>query len=359
MQSGRLGVLLGLFVSSLVWSGLGCAQAPRAGQLLTVSKPPASLLPTDPPQGLVYASPTDLAAADVFFSADGGPVDLGYLTFDRRGTGYLTFDGGPDPAAPGGVMVVPGLRGRRGHSFDAGRDRLVTGGGAGLAEPKDLELAEGLGLLIVADFAGADLKVFSTLPTGNVAPLFTTTDLGARGGEPRRPWGVAYDRAADRLFVGATDGALLVYDAYLGRQGGAGPDRIVTPTLAGRKVSHNLHDLLYVPETDTVVVTDVGAATTADAPGFERDGALLVLAGASRADGPTPVRTRISGPASLLGNPVGLGRQGDRLFVAENALDLVLRFDGLLTKRGDLELAPSAAVGVVKPESVALVPTPD
>lgn len=360
-QPVRPSVLRGLLVGGLwVLAGLGTAQTPAAGQLLTVSKPPASLLPTDPSQGLVYASPTDLAAAEVFFSAEGGPVDLGYLVFEPQGDGYLTFDDGPDAAAPGGVMILKGLASREGGTFESARDRLISGRAVGLIEPKDLELVEGLDLVIVADFAGANLKVFDTLRVGDVAPVFTTTDLGQQGVTvPRRPWGVAYDEAADRLFVGATDGALLVYDGYLTRQGDAGPDRVVTLTLNGERVSHNLHELVYLPESDTVVVTDVGAATTADQPSFDSDGSLLVLEGVSHADGPTPVALRLAGPATLLGNPVGLVRRGNSLFVAENALDLVLRFDGLLANRGDLELVPNAAVSVVKPESVMLVPIPD
>lgn len=344
-------------VASLALTGSVLAQT--ASQLLTVSKPPASLLPTDPPQGLIFTSPPDLPSTEVFFSADGGPVDLGYLTFDGRGTGYLTFDDGPDKVAPGGVMIVPELWGRQGQSFAPERDRLITGRRTGLLEPKDLVFAEGVGLVIVADFAGADLKVFSTRRAGNVAPLFTASDLGESGGELRRPWGVAYDEAADRLFVGATDGALLVYNEFLERRGESGPDRTVIPTVGGERASHNLHDLVYLPVTDTVVVTDVGAATTGDQPGFDTDGSLLVLEGASQADGLTPVRARVHGPASLLGNPVGLVPRGNKLFVAENALDLVLRFDGLLRQRGDLERVPDAAVSVVKPESVRLVPVSD
>ena len=339
-----------LLVVSLALTGSGSTQT--ASQLLTVSKPPASLLPTDPAQGLVYASPPGLASAEAFFSTRRGPVDLGYLVFDGDGSGYLTFDDGPDETAPGGVMIVPELQERQGQTFDPGRDRLITGGRVDLHEPKDLVLAEGLGLIIVADFAAADLKVFDALRPGNVAPVFSTPDLGSSNAKPRRPWGVAYDEPADRLFVGATDGTLLVYDKFLERRGASGPDRTVIPTVCGERASHNLHDLVYLPKTDTVVVTDVGAATTSDQSGFEHDGALLVLERASQADGPTRVKLRVHGPASLLGNPVGLARQGEDFFVAENALDLVLRFDGLLERRGDLGLAPDAAVSVVKPESV-------
>ena len=345
-------------VVSLALTGSGSAQT--ASQLLTVSKPPASLLPTDPPQGLIYTSPPDLASAEVFFNADRGPSDLGYLVFDGQGNGYLTFDNSPDETAPGGVMIVPDLQGRQGQTFDSERDRLLTGSETGLREPKDLVLAERLGLIIVADFGGADLNVFDPRRAGNVAPLFSTSDLGqSRSAEPRRPWGVAYDEPADRLFVGATDGTLLVYDEFLERRGASGPDRVIIPILGGERVSHNLHDLVYLPDTDTVVVTDVGAATTSDQPTFDTDGSLLVLEGASRAAGPTPVRLRVHGPASLLGNPVGLTHEGGNLFIAENALDLVLRFNGLLNRRGNLDLAPDAAVSVVKPESVVLPPVSD
>lgn len=351
---GRL-LVLGL----LLWVSGAAAQPGSTAQLLTVSKPPASLLPTDPAQGLVYTSPTDLASAKVFFSAEGGPMGLVYLVFDSGGTGYLTFDDGPDETAPGGVMIIDDLQTRKDLTFDAARDSLITGSAAGMSEPKDLFLIEDLGFLVVADFANADIKVFDTLSFGDVPPLFATDKLGSSlSSEPRRPWGVAYDEAADRLFVGATDGALLVYDRFLEARGESGPDRVVTPTWQGEPVSSNLHELIYLPENDRIVVTDVGAATTTDQPGFDSDGALLVIDNASRADGATDVGLRIYGPASLLGNPVSLVKRGDDMFVAENGLDLLLRFDGLLNHRGALDLSPDAAVSLVKPESVVLLPAP-
>lgn len=333
------------------------ARPPETDRLLAVSKPPASLLPTDPAQGLVYSASPELASAEVFFNAEGGPVSLVYLVLDSRGNGYLTFDDGPDGNAPGGVMVVKALQSRVDLTFDPARDHLITGSRVGLAEPKDLFLVEDLGLLVVADFANANIKVLDTLASGNVAPLFTTDELGpSLGSEPRRPWGLAYDEAADRLFVGATDGALLVYDAFLALQGENGPDRVVMPTWGGETVSHNLHELIYLPDSDRIVVTDVGAATTSDQPGFDSDGALLVIERASRASGATPVDLRVSGPSSMLGNPVSLVIKGSAVFVAENGLDLLLRFDGLLAHHGAVELAPDAAVSMVKPESLIFLP---
>ena len=342
-----------LFSIILLCPLVGVDAQTSSGQLLAVSKPPASLLPTDPAQGLVYASPPDLASAEVFFDVAGGPVSLVYLVLDAQGTGYLTFDDGPNSDAPGGVLVIQELQTRAERTFNPARDRLLTGSKVGLSEPKDLILVEDLGLLIVADFGAADLKVFDALGSGDTAPRFTVQELGrAASGDSRRPWGLAYDPAADRLFVGATDGALLVYDSFLLDQGEDGPSRVVVPTFDGRAVSHNLHELLYLADTDTVVVTDAGAATTSDQPGFDSDGALFLIKGASEVSGPTPVSLWLHGPDSLLGNPVSVAARGDDVFVGENGLDLLLRFNGLLRRQGEVAVAPDAALSLVKPESV-------
>lgn len=329
--------------------------SPRGAELLVVSKPPMSLLPTDPPQGLVYRATPDLGTAEVFFDAEGGAVDLVYVVIGADGNGYLTFDDGPEEDASGGVMVVADLQSRERPTFDAARDRLITGSRAGLAEPKDLVIVEDPGLLVVADFANANIKVFDALAKGNVAPLFVIDKLGA-GSEIRRPWGLAYDAASDRLFVGATDGTLLVYDAFLALRGERGPSRTVTPTWQGGAASQNLHELIYDRAADRILVTDVGAATTSDEAGFDSDGALLMLERASRVNGPTPISLRLAGPASMLGNPVSLVQQGNSVFVAESSLDLILRFDDLLERRGVLDAAPDAVLGLIKPESLILLP---
>ena len=344
---------VGWFLLILLGSLAGVdAQISKSG-LVTVSKPPASLLPTDPAQGLIYASPPDLASAAVFFGAAGGPVSLVYLVLDAQGNGYLTFDDGPNRDAPGGVMVIDKLQTRAERTFDPKRDRLLTGSEVGLSEPKDLVLVEDLGLLIVADFGRANIKVFDALSSGDAAPRFTVSELGsAAGGDPRRPWGLAYDSAADRLFVGATDGALLVYDAFLLDHGEGGPDRVVIPTFEGQPVSHNFHEPIYLTDTDRIIVTDVGAATTSDQPGFDSDGAIFLVKNASKVSGPTPVSLWLHGPDSLLGNPVSVAARGDDVFVGENGLDLLLRFNGLLRRQGEVAVAPDAALSLVKPESV-------
>lgn len=322
--------------------------------VLAVSKPPAPLLPSDPPQGRLYRAPTSLAYAEPMFQIESGPRDLGYVVLDA-GAGLLTFDGGGDPAAPGGVMVVDALTARVGGRFDPTRDTVLTGDAVGLGEPKDLLVVPEEGAIVVADFGRAELRVFGREATGDTAPRFVVDDLGLTdGGDPRRPWGLTYDAAADRLFVGATDGVVVVFEAFFGGEGGA-PDRFITPTLGGEKASANLHDLVILPDEDLLIVLDVGEATTPGEPGWDGDGMILVLGGVSTADGEVPLRLRVRGPASLLGNPVGLAWAAPSLFVAESARDLVLRFDGLLEERGDHDLPPDAAVTVVRPESVRVV----
>lgn len=365
-------VMRGLrYVVALAWvcgvglmGGVSNAAAQGAARVLAVSEPPAPVLPSDPPTGLIFSLPHDLSAAAPTFDAAGitdGPVRLEYLRFDAAGNGYLTFHDGSDAPATGGVLVIDAFAtrsgvARAGGTFDAGRDRLLGGAEADLAGPRDLAVADELGVGVVADFAEADLKVFDLAFKGSAAPLFVTSNLGlTAAGEPRAPWGLAFDGEQDRLFVGATDGTVLVYDDYLVDRGEGGPDRVVTPTVDGTKASTNLHGVSYVADRDILVLADVGAATTADETGFGGDGKLLMVQGASTAEGDTEVAAQLSGPESLLGNPVGVAFDGDDVYVAEKAGNVVLRFDDLLTLTGVTERAPSGAVTVVAPESVVLV----
>ena len=347
---GVLGVLLG---------GLGYAQ--DAAPVVAVSKPPPPAVPSDPPQGRIFALTRDMSASSVtFVSGDAsdtseGPQSLEYLRWSRAGDAYITFDDGPAEAAPGGVMVVADFLGRA--HFDASRDRLITGERAGLVEPKDLVVADGLGAIIVADFAESKVAVFDLQADGDAAPRFVTSDLGATDeGEPRRPWGLAYDADADRLFVGGTDGAVLVFDAYLVNRGERGPDRVIIPTLEGEQTSANVHDLVYVAAKDMLIATDVGAATTADQAGFDVDGKVFVLEDASTLSGAAQVRAQIAGPATLLGNPVGAAWDGSHLYITEKTKDVVLRFGDVLSLSGAADLAPSGAVTVPHPEAVTVVP---
>ncbi len=352
-----LGVALALFIGGPAGAYV---QDAAPGWVLVISKPPPPVVPSDPRQGLVFKLRPEMAASSVMFDTSGGPESLEYIDFGAQGDAYLTFDDGPNETSPGGVMVVDDFLDRADGAFDASKDRLITGAATGLVAPKDLNVADELGVVIVADFDGAKVATFDAQAQGDAAPLFVTTDLGTTaegnaGGEPRRPWGVAFDAPEDRLFVGGTDGTVLVFDDYLVDQGANGPDRVITPTVNGERASANVHDVTYLEGEDILIVSDVGSATTADEPGFAADGKVFVLGNASAADGPTEVRLQIAGPGTLLGNPVGVAFDGINLFVTERTKDAVLRFDDVLELRGALELAPSGAVTVAQPEAVALV----
>ena len=324
--------------------------------VLAISKPPPPVVPSDPPQGLVFKLRPEMSASSVMFATAGGPESLEYLDFDAQGDAYITFDDGPDETAPGGVMVVGDFLNRADGTFDVSKDRLITGATTGLVAPKDLNVADAPGVVIVADFDGAKVATFDLQAAGDAAPLFVTTDLGVTpSGEPRRPWGVAFSAPDDRLFVGGTDGTVLVFDDYLIDRGANGPDRVIVPTLNGEKASANLHDVAYLADEDVLIASDVGKATTADEPGFDGDGKVFVLENAGAADGPTEVRLQLAGPGTLLGNPVGVAFSGSHLFVTEKTKDAVLRFDDVLVLTGAQDLAPSGAVTVAQPEAVAVV----
>lgn len=335
--------------------GEASAAAPR---MFAVSQPPAPVLPSDPPAGLIFGLPHDLSSAAPTFDASGmatAPLSLEYLRFDDAGNGYVTFHDGSDVPGTGGVLFIDDLVAREGGTFDALRDQLITGAGAGLAGPKDLAIVNDLGILIVADFAEADIKVFDLHAEGNTPPLFVTSNLGeTASGEPREAWGLSFDDDRNRLFVAATDGTVLVYDHYLVNRGENGPDRVVIPTMERAKASANLHGISYLADQDALILSDVGEATTADEPGFNTDGKLFVLEAASTAEGDTEASLELSGPDSLLGNPVGIAFDGNDLYVAEQSKDVVLRFDNILELTDVIDLAPSGAVTVTVPESVVL-----
>jgi hypothetical protein len=348
----RLHRLLSLYKGIVLIFLLSTITHGQVNELFAVSKPPVPVLTTDPPQGLIFKTPVSLASATPVFNTQGGPVSLEYIAF-HDGNAFITFDDGPIPEARGGVMVLKDFMEREGGTFDASRDYLITGAQAGLLEPKDLVVSGEHRVIIVADFAGKDLRVFDLAATGDAAPLFITTVIGHTEDSV---WGLAFDETQNRLYVGATDGTVLVYDNFLESQGQTGPDRIITPVRDGMKASANLHELVYVSEQDLLVAVDVGHATSLNQEGFDTDGMIWVLENASNANGDITAKARLAGANTLLGNPVGLALHGDDLYVAEKAKSLVLRFDGVLNLTGDNDLTPGAAVTVIEPESVILAP---
>lgn len=321
-------------------------------ELFAVSKPPVPVLDTDPAQGLIFKTPLSLSSATPMFDTQGGPVSLEYLEFSGNDA-FITFDDGPTEMVRGGVMVLKNFTEREGETFDKSRDYLITGTKTGLLEPKDLVVSEEHDVIIVADFAGKSIRVFDLVAKSDAEPLFITTLLGST---EQSVWGIDFDAVNNSLFVSTTIGTVLVYDNFLGTHGKNGPDRVITPAMNGVKASVNFHEILYLPERDILFIVDVGKATTTSQAGFDNDGMIWILENASSANGNVSARARLIGNNTLLGNPVGLDFDGSSLYVAEKAKSLVMRFDDVLTLTGDVNLAPSAAVTVVEPESVVIAP---
>jgi len=245
-------------------------------------------------------------------------------------------------------------------------------------EPKGIAIA-GLtrNQLIVADAAAAttlgdqpSLHLLTTLLS--LAPPQVVADIpeSVAGG---RTWDVAYDGSVDRLYAAMTNGRIAVYDNFTTRATLAGlggpapaPSRTITPgqVTAGvsAKTAVNLHGISYDRASDSLVVSDVGLASS------DSDGAVLVIANASRVSDAAsgggaaivvPVR-RLGGARTLLGNPVDILLRDGNLYVAEklNGGGRILRFNAILTAAGSGDLAPDLAVttaslgSVGAPESI-------
>lgn len=288
----------------------------------------------------------DLSANQATFGGLTGVTGIQSVAFDGSGNAFVTVD---LAGTVGGVMYVPALCNRSaqgctnaGTSIGAGA-RLIAGLNTGLQAPKGLLVVGSR--VIVADEGSASIRVYSTTATGNAAPEFVVTNLGAG----TSVWDADYDQTNDRLYVASTNGLVLVYDNFLTARGATGPSRTITPTDGSSQISVNLHGIVYDRSRDMLVVSDVGSAASAT------DGQLFTIASASTASGSTAVRYRVAGSASRLGNPVGLalGANG-RVYVAEKANDLVLRYDNLFTATGSADAAAAASISVTKAESVAI-----
>jgi hypothetical protein len=326
----------------------------ETNQVLVVSRPAAPVLPSDPPLGVIYHLPTDLSTATASYQAKDIPASFDYLRLSSDGTGFLSFGGNSKEGTLGGILIVTDFLAQQ--TLNPSNTNVITGETVGLVDPKGLVLDEAQGLVITADFETSAIKGFDVNAEGDVAATFTFTDLGlTQTGKPRKPWGIDLDPVTGRLFIAVTDGTILVYDTYLMHQNGTGPDRVIIPTLSGQKTSANLHGVFYYAAQDKLVITDFGAAKNSDEAGFDSDGKLFILETASTANGNTEVSLQVSGVNSSLGNPADVIAVGDRIYVAEKALDVVLRFDNVFMHTGVLELAPSAAVSVPKPESIVVI----
>ncbi|HEX9953508.1 MAG TPA: hypothetical protein VGB53_17220 [Rubricoccaceae bacterium] len=300
----------------------------------------------------------DLTSTEATFSGFTGVTNVQNVFVTSDGDGYFTVDTGSAITASGGIVYVANLCDEDADDSDGDGDdgcsntnatigagsRMITGAATGLVAPKGI-INEG-GRLIVADNGSNSIRVFPETASGDVAPTFVVTNLGAAG---RNVWDIAFDDG--RLYVAATDGTVLVYDNFLSNQGATGPTRIITPTAVagGAQISTNLHGIAFDGDTGYLVLTDVGGTL----PTSGSDGQIFVIANGETASGNTPVRYQISG--SQLGNPVDLDLSEDGvLYVAEKANNAVLRFNNVLTATGTSTAPAAASIAVASAESVSI-----
>jgi hypothetical protein len=322
-------------------------------RLLTTSNPATGSATS----GNVYAtSRTLLGGQQLKVDTSGimATLSIENINLDRNGDAYITFDDGGTVA---GIAVVSGL-GKAGlrDPFSLSRDRLITGSTTTLSSPKGVEIADDLGVMVVANFGGSNALVFSTCASGDAAPLATLNTAAA-------PWDSDYDPLNDTLYVALTNGSVEAYDNFSRDLGVGGPSRTIDPAIGGTDVAtasgnpSNIHGIRYDQRSDTLILSDVGSGASST------DGALMTIEFAASADGVTDVGKRIAGALPVdntgLGNPVDIAFDGVDLFVAEKANQTIQVWRNFLTDGRDGNVAPSASVDVSasapSPESIVLL----
>lgn len=304
---------------------------------------PYRLLTTSNSAGDVFVTPRTLGADPVKLF-DVNDISVENMTIDRNGDAYVVYD---DNAGNGGIAVIGAIDARSGGTLGELRDRRITGPATMLQAPKGVELADDLGLLIVAETTGAKLLVFSACASGNADPIAVTSTGGVA------PWDSDYDPTTDTLFAALTNGQVAVYDHYSLNLGVDGPSRVLIPVMGGTPFAAptNLHGIRYDQRSDTLILSDVGSGAVGT------DGALMTLPFASSAVGNVEVGKRVAGPTTLLGNPVDIAFDGTDLYVAEKSNAQLQVWRNFLTDSaltGDV--AASASRPATQIESVVLGP---
>lgn len=335
-------------------SDLTTADSVSALAVSTNPTPPGGLFGGPGDTGRILLLQTDLSSEIGMLDASAGGTlgaavrQLESIQIDTRGHAYVSYDNGSTGATRTGLLVINRLADRAGTSFDApDTDRLIGGFSSTLTSPKGIEIVQAQGLLLVADSGTPAIKGYSLEADGNTAPVIDTTDVGTAS-----IWDLDYDLAADRLYVAATDGSVLVYDDFGARaatEAGATVSRSIIPAINGAQVSVNLHGIVHVAASNRLILSDVGDANNAT------DGQLFVIDNASRAEGLVNVRAQVGGDETALGNPVDIAFDGSTVYVAEKANDRVLRYNDILSLSGRNNFGADAELAVTKPESVSLL----
>jgi uncharacterized surface protein with fasciclin (FAS1) repeats len=285
---------------------------------------------------------SELTETGTTFNGFEGITSVQSIEFAPNGDAYVTVD---VAEGQGGILVIEGLANAESMAVGTGT-RLITGiEAAGLVSPKGLEVIEALDLVLVANNGATNIKGFSLSAEGDATPTVFIDNLGGISGSI---WDVHYDETTDTLFAAGTAGTLLVYGNFSTDMGANGPTSQIIPSDAnGNQISVNLHGVDYDADSDTVILTDVGAADN------NTDGQIFTISGAMMASGNTPVNIAIGGAESMLGNPVDVVWDGSGAYVAEKANDMILYYPDLLSfNPGMMDMAAAMSIEALKPESV-------
>ena len=304
------------------------------------------------------AGPTtgQISRSSAVLSSTLGSFDAGMsiesVTIDALGDGAVTFD--DVDSAMGGVLIINRLASMRDDdSYTMSQDHMIMGANTGLVTPKGVDVSSAHGLVFVAEFNPDTpaVQVFSSCASGDVAPL-----LSLVASNDARPWDVDYDAATDRAFVALTNGTVAVFDEVTrklmaGMTTITGEDRLITPAMSGAAVTAptNIHGIDYDPQSDSLVISDVGSAASAT------DGKLYVIPAAGMANGLAEMSVMIAGPNSMLGNPVDLMLSNGHVYVAEKSNNVIMRFDNILNSASG-DIAADYSMSYTAPESVVVVP---
>ena len=284
-------------------------------------------------------------------SFDAG-MSIESVTIDALGDGAVTFD--DIDSAMGGVLIINRLASMRDDdSYTMSQDHMIMGANTGLVTPKGVDVSSAHGLVFVAEFNPDTpaVQVFSSCASGDVAPL-----LSLVASNDARPWDVDYDATTDRAFVALTNGTVAVFDEVTrklmsGMTTITGEDRLITPAIGGAPITAptNIHGIDYDPQSDSLVISDVGSAASAT------DGKLYVIPAAGMANGLAEMSVMIAGPNSMLGNPVDLMLSNGHVYVAEKSNNVIMRFDNILNSASG-DIAADYSMSYTAPESVVVVP---
>ncbi len=314
------------------------AAAPTGDAALFISSNPDSF-----ENDSVVTYDFELSGAGRTFNGFEGIASVQSVDVASDGTAYVTAD---LDASSGGIIVIGGMGAAESMAVGAAPNIIGGPNAAGLIAPKGLDVVEELGVVIVANFGANNIKGFPLDATGDATPTIFIDNFGGVGGGV---WDVHYDAASDTLFAAGTAGSLLAYGNFSTDFGRSGPTATIVPSDAdGSQISVNLHGVDYDAASDTIVLTDVGAADN------NTDGQIFVIAGVTGLNGNVPVTAWIGGEGSQLGNPVDVALRGNSIYVAEKANDLLLRYDNILGMTGMSADPAPVAVEFTRPESVSV-----